>query len=204
MSTSPFRSTKLNSGLTVMSSLTLSVSILVTGYVKSPKNSHETCDATGLWASALADLLQFSQKYLPRESVVSRIGSPEATSALPFDRVRCVDRQPLDLLRDAVRDLGIAPCRMWMCCLYSGAPGMDRLHSRADRETRFTHPTRRSALADRFLQAPTASQLRCRGVQSSSGVLPMPPSLGHQWTFSYWAVKCGRSADLAACWCRRS
>lgn len=37
MSASPFRSTKLNSGLTVMSSLTLSVSILATGYVKSPK-----------------------------------------------------------------------------------------------------------------------------------------------------------------------
>lgn len=76
MPTSPFRSTKLNSGLTVMSSLTLSVSILATGYVKSPKKSHETCDATGLWASALAVLLQFSQKYPQHESVVGTTRKP--------------------------------------------------------------------------------------------------------------------------------
>lgn len=53
-------------------------------------------------------------------------------------------------------------------------------HSKADRETRFDHPTRRSALADRFL---LASQRRRRGVQSSSGLLPLAPA---------WAIN-GRS-----------
>lgn len=44
----------------------------------------------GCEASALAVLLQLSQKYLPRESVVARRGKPESTSASPFHRVSCV------------------------------------------------------------------------------------------------------------------
>lgn len=71
------------------------------------------------------------------------------------------------------------------------------------------HPTRRGALAGRFSQGPTASQLsllRCRGVQSSSGAFPMTPAWATElaaWVVNgrprICAAECGRSADQAAC-----
>lgn len=175
---SPFRSTKLNSVLTVMSILTLIVSILVTGYVKFPKESCET-RATGLWASALAVMLLFS-----RRKCSARV---EGMQIIPRHRNANVCK-PLLLLAVSARSIR-PPARCSARARHYPVVGVDMLsvqrssrcpqdgspHSRLNGNP--GHPTRRSALADqsfRRSRLPVNGQPRCRGVQSSSGALPLP------------------------------
>lgn len=85
---SPFRSTKLNSGLTVMSSLTMSVIFPGAAFTNSPE-TFETCDAAGLGGGGLQPwpLCFYSDKGEnpdSRGSVVGKFGSPSLTSTSLF------------------------------------------------------------------------------------------------------------------------